>query len=245
MIRNLVARGRLGGAINSAAASVSSSTVQHHAAACPKIAGAVESSCIGSSSSIRSYSLRSRPLDGNSSSMQMEDKEKERSSRYRGTSPGPNSRLVTKIMCPKSNSSHRSFGTAPPHPPQLEAAATLTVAATTSQSPIRHSIPSESLEEASSIYRHEHHELTEDYDELSHLSGYVTAGMETTIPVIQPPVATDSEIDVVSDYEEELSPTFVLSSSAEQMLTMMNTSYYHASYQAHDHDEGSIISSRS
>jgi hypothetical protein len=175
--------------------------------------------------------------------------DEEQSYRRRGRSLSPGShhhrnRTATKVMSPKPSkmmSSQRSYGTSP-----ITSMETL-MGAATFDSPVRHTM-FHSLHEASPIIPPQHSRYQEDYDEWG-----TTGTVETVITAVNnitttsPAAAvtnsatlhatTDADMDVVLDDEEWLPPLGV--SSAEQVLVMMDTSYYHASYQAKRNDDDS------
>ncbi|KAL3902317.1 MAG: hypothetical protein SGARI_005898 [Bacillariaceae sp.] len=146
----------------------------------------------------------------------------ERSSRARrGTSPISCRIHYEKVMQPKSaTATQRSFGT---------------------------SYLQDSFYEPS-LHSHLAYHQYRDYDE--GLTGYVAASkgaMETTLSAMSRTEAimlatTDGDMDIISDDEEWL-PGSVETPAAEQVLAMMDTSYYHASYRAKSHADDSVTAS--
>lgn len=211
MIRNLATRGRLAAAVHGTAGPASSP---------------LSTSIV--SSSARPFSHH------NSSNIESTDRSSHRRSRSPSTSPHhrqPRRTMITQVMSPKPSSSlHRSYGTAP-----LTTTQTFVAGATTYDHPVRHTLY-HSLHEASTLpLSSSLHHHQEDYDQWYRLQD---ATVETVISATSSTAAantatTDVDMDLVSDDDEWLPPFDILSlSSAEQVLSMMDNSYYHASYQA-------------
>ncbi|KAG7370838.1 hypothetical protein IV203_019408 [Nitzschia inconspicua] len=224
MIRSIPSRGRMPAAVSGSAAS----TVR----------------IVGYPAGTRtmSSSVTSRPLLDQSKP----DKANGSHRTERSPSPPPRNpnRTVTtsRVMSPKPSSSsfQRSYGTAPLVMETFMGAATC-------GTPVRHTfyhslhdtfpIP---LSTVAPTYHHHHQE--DDYDEWNMLQGYVATAkgaVETVLSTAESQASvtttTDMDMDVVSDDEEwELPPYDIASSSAEQVLAMMDNSYYHASYKAKD-----------
>jgi hypothetical protein len=212
MIRYPACRGRLSTIVHNGIASVAD--VNMHALPDPVVLATTRKT-LGSMSS-RSFSYRRQ----------------ERSS-HRNRSPSPQHRrgAVVKVMSPKTShvSTQRTYGTAPL--PEL------VKGGLTWDSPIRHTMY-HSLHEASSF---QNLLPQEDYDEWNNQRGYVSmnGAVETVISTPAASTAnvatTDMDMDLVSDDEEWFLPLAV--SSAEEVLAMMHTSYYHASYQANSRED--------
>ncbi|KAG7344289.1 hypothetical protein IV203_022297 [Nitzschia inconspicua] len=219
MIRNIASRGRMPAAVSGSAAS----TVR----------------IMGYTAVTRtmSSSVTSRPLLHQSKP----DKANGSHRTERSPSPPPRNpnRTVTtsRVMSPKPSSSsfQRSYGTAPLVMETFMGAATC-------DTPVRHTFY-HSLHDTfpiplSTVAPAYHQE--DDYDEWNMLQGYgatAKGAVETVLSTAESQasvsITTDVDMDVVSDDEEwELPPYDIASSSAEQVLAMMDNSYYHASYKA-------------
>jgi hypothetical protein len=163
------------------------------------------------------------------------------SHRRRSPSPRHGRETVTKVMSPNSSKvmSQRSYGTAP--------LTEIFMGGSTCDFPVRHTVY-HSLHEATPFYNLRpvqplQQTNREDYDEWNNRHGFVVMSVSSETAVSAPAVSTARvadatatlAVDVMSD-DEELLPLFA-DSSAEQVLAMMDTSYYHASYQANGHED--------
>lgn len=153
-----------------------------------------------------------------------EEERSSRSSRVRSSSPSPASRsrpLSYQVQSPKP--SQRSYGTSSPI--MVEAAA----AAVTHECSIRHLQDSFSDPPTRALYDPHYEEDAEH----SYLTGYVASGAVETTFTTSTIINTDEDMDAIADDEEWLPA--MQAPAAEQVLAMMDTSYYHASYRAKSH----------
>ena len=151
--------------------------------------------------------------------------------RVRSSSPSPAARthrpLSYQVQSPKLSQTERSYATSSPI--LVEAAA----ASVTHECPIRHLHDSFYEPPLQALYD-PHYQEEESISEHDY-TGYVASGaVETTFSATTSTFSTtDGDMDAIADDEEWL--PIVEAPAAEQVLAMMDTSYYHASYRAKSH----------
>lgn len=222
----------------------------------------------GTMASTRPFSQQIRMMEADLAAANSSSSSSHPRNTSRSSSPmprlGAHSRTQNNVVVAMSpRAVQRSYGTAPQFANNntttiLET--TFLTGGTTHENPVRHSLYYHSLHEASPIPSTTTTSHREDYDEWNALHGYVVEAATTATasePLLSTTAApaatasiaatttttctTDMDMDVVSD-DEEWVPSLSPLSSAEQVLAMMNTSYYHASYQAKSRSSSSSIS---